>query len=236
MLFRSYSQTLNINGTASAKANSWDVHFANLSDAKLTGEAKEITKPMINTKDTNIGDFSVVLSKPGSGIEYTFDIVNDGSFFAGLEDVIINTPKCTGVGENATKDAENVCKYVTYSVYFENDAASDAFPMYYQSSWGEHAAVYYCNKSSILNPKDKTNDEFGVERISGHIKIFYGRQNFWEDIPDEELPKNEVFISNLGAQITFRQVDKTCTKPSDYVGGATGSVDTDWGTMECPWC
>ena len=37
VVYAAYTQTLNINGTATVKTNSWKIKFANLSEAELTG-------------------------------------------------------------------------------------------------------------------------------------------------------------------------------------------------------
>ena len=78
--FAALSETLTINGTASVEAASWDIHFENLSDAVLTGDASVATPPTLN--NTSITDFESVLTKPGDSITYEFDIVNDGTIDA----------------------------------------------------------------------------------------------------------------------------------------------------------
>lgn len=227
IVYAAYSQTLNINGDATVKANSWNVHFANLSEVEITGEAKEITKPSIKNNSTTIGDYSVLLSKPGDTVTYDFDIVNDGTFFAGLVDYKYSTPECTGTGENAIKDAENVCKNLKYSISLDNLTNSGSFPLYYQESWSpdEHKATGGCVKNCILNPRTMLNDDFGTSKIRGHIRIIY------EEGTADELPENDVVISNLSAQINFRQIDKPCTKPSDYNSKGVESGNVDWGDM-----
>ena len=49
--FAALSQTLTINGSANVDAATWNIHFDNLSDAKISGEAKENSKPSINEDD-----------------------------------------------------------------------------------------------------------------------------------------------------------------------------------------
>lgn len=117
VVYAAYSQTLNINGTATVKASSWKIKFANLSTVTLTGLAREITAPTINNNDTTIGDYSVILSKPGDSVTYTFDIVNEGTFDAEalISSITGLNPKCTGTGDKASQDAANVCKHLTYS-------------------------------------------------------------------------------------------------------------------------
>ena len=78
--FAALSQTLTINGTASVEASSWDVHFANLSEAKITGTAKELAKPTL-TGDS-LSNVNVSLMKPGDKITYNFEIINNGTITA----------------------------------------------------------------------------------------------------------------------------------------------------------
>ena len=126
VVYAAYTQSLYINGSANVKANSWKIKFTNLSSAQLKGEATEVTAPTI-TNDTKIGDYSVLISKPGDSITYTFDIVNEGTFNATAEESSITglTPTCTGTGDNATQDAANVCKHLTYSWGIPQNAVQD---------------------------------------------------------------------------------------------------------------
>lgn len=125
VVYAAYTQSLYIDGNATVKANLWKIRFANLSEVKLTGEAQQLTAPTINTNDTTIGDYSVLISKPGDSITYTFDIVNEGTFNATAPIPTITVPTCTGVGENATEDAANVCKYLTYTLTIPESAIQD---------------------------------------------------------------------------------------------------------------
>lgn len=125
VVYAAYTQSLYINGDATVKANLWKIRFANLSEVKLTGEAKQLTAPTINTNDTTIGDYSVLISKPGDSITYTFDIVNEGTFDASAPIPTITTPTCTGMGEDAIEDAANVCKYLTYTLTIPATSTED---------------------------------------------------------------------------------------------------------------
>ena len=88
-------QTLTINGTANLKAGSWSVHFdsTTLSEVTTTGVVPE------GTISTNVTDFSFSLaarlqSSP-DGIEYSLDVVNDGTIDAKADtiDFYINNVK-----------------------------------------------------------------------------------------------------------------------------------------------
>ena len=49
--FAALSQNLTINGSANVDAATWNIHFDNLSEAQISGEAKENSKPSINEDD-----------------------------------------------------------------------------------------------------------------------------------------------------------------------------------------
>ena len=80
--FAALSQTLTINGRASMNKSGWDIHFDNLSNASITGEAKEISTPQITDGGITLDNINVSLSKPKDKVEYTVDIVNDGTITA----------------------------------------------------------------------------------------------------------------------------------------------------------
>lgn len=82
--FAALSQTLTINGTASVDAASWDIHFENLSEPKITGAAEVIETPTL-TNDSFDG-LNVKLTKPGDSVTYTFDIVNKGTIAAKIDE------------------------------------------------------------------------------------------------------------------------------------------------------
>lgn len=116
--FAAFSTNLTINGSGTVKASSWKIKFANLSAASLTGSAKEETAPTLSDEDTHIGDYDVTFTKPGDSISYTFDVKNEGTFDAKVSSVVIPTPTCTGNGANATTDAQNVCKNLSYTLTY----------------------------------------------------------------------------------------------------------------------
>lgn len=125
IVYAAYTQSLNINGTATVKANTWKIGFDNLQTVKLTGEAQELTTPTINADTTVIGNYSVLISKPGDSVTYTFDIVNSGTFNAKAAEPVIGNIICTGTGTNATTDADNVCKHLTYEWNIPESAKSN---------------------------------------------------------------------------------------------------------------
>ena len=85
--------TLNINGTVTKKGGSWDIHFANLSEPALTGDAEVGSSTLELTSFT----FSASVAKPLDSIVYTFDVVN-----AGTIDAILDSITLTGKNEAET--------------------------------------------------------------------------------------------------------------------------------------
>ena len=101
--FAALSQTLTINGTASINSATWDVHFANLSEASTTGDASVSTPPTLNA--TSISDFEAVLTKPGDSITYEFDIVNGGTIDATISNFTEDVGFCTSlIGSQVNDD------------------------------------------------------------------------------------------------------------------------------------
>ena len=122
--YAAFSQTLLIDGEATVEKSKWQIKFDNLgSTPTLTGTAVEVTAPTINTGDTKISKFAAKFTTPGDSITYTFDVVNGGTFDAEISSLTIPIPLCTGTGANATTDASNVCKNLSYNLTYADDSA-----------------------------------------------------------------------------------------------------------------
>ncbi len=120
--YAAFSETLEIKGSAVVKGQAWDIHFEELAKSSAM-TAKEIDAPEIKPSTTLIEGLKSEFDTPGQVSEYTFDIVNAGTFDAIITDVTISNPTCTGKGDNATTDAENVCKNVSVKVTDPDGAA-----------------------------------------------------------------------------------------------------------------
>src|SRR5574344_90421 len=91
--YATLQQTLTINTTAKAKAQTWSVKFANLTDPTLVGKATVTNKAVLNTESTGI-TVDVALSVPGDSVTYTFDVTNAGTIDAKLS----SEPTINGTG------------------------------------------------------------------------------------------------------------------------------------------
>lgn len=96
--YAALQQTLTINTTATAKAQTWSVKFTNLATPTLTGKASVKTAAALNSASTEI-TIDVDLKEPGDTVTYTFDVTNAGTINAKLS--AIPTISGTGItGEN----------------------------------------------------------------------------------------------------------------------------------------
>ena len=62
--FAAMSRTLSINGIGKMDTATWDVHFENLSEASITRDAIEISKPNISLDKGTVENINVKLTKP----------------------------------------------------------------------------------------------------------------------------------------------------------------------------
>lgn len=124
--FAILSTGLQINGTAKIEPARWEIKFEKLLKASETGDASEATAPTI-TGDTTIGDFRVILTKPGDSVTYTFDVYNAGSIDAKLDTITkADIPTFTGLASDPTdktNDEEIVAANFSYTLKYTEDNA-----------------------------------------------------------------------------------------------------------------
>lgn len=89
--FAGYGANLNISGATTLSAAKWDVHF--VSDAAKTGyfavtSNNTITGVTPTVSGTNVS-YTVTLPNPGDVFEFTIDVVNEGTFDAKLDSIVI---------------------------------------------------------------------------------------------------------------------------------------------------
>lgn len=77
--FAALQTNLSISGTATARVNNWDVHFAN---PTKVGGVTPTTAPAVSNGTTV--SYAVALDAPGDYYEFTVDVVNAGSLAAKL--------------------------------------------------------------------------------------------------------------------------------------------------------
>lgn len=115
--YASFTERLTINGSGTVKKTKWEILFTDISEASKEGEVGTIAKPT-GKNTTALTGFVATLVKPGSSISYNFTVTNTGDYNAKVASVNVPTPRCTGVGENATVDAKNVCDNLEYKLTY----------------------------------------------------------------------------------------------------------------------
>lgn len=100
-----FNETLTINGTATAKAAKWDIHF----DSSTYTESSGSVAATSHTVGTTSMSYNVTLEKPGDFFEFTIDVVNAGTFDANLTSITLT---------NSITSAQS--DYLTYTFSYNN--------------------------------------------------------------------------------------------------------------------
>ena len=218
--YAAFTQTLTINGTATAISTTWDVHFANLRPVEnnevkglKVGTAKQLTAPSIGAysgvNSTAIGTYSVSLTSPGDSIAYIFDVVNDGDYNVGISSVgtpangNVITPTCQGTHEDSTQaatDAANVCSHLKYTLYYydtTNNVAT-ATPV---STYAGSSITFDSNDANGIAAGESKSMILKLEYVDWTVS---GNENVAG--AENDLPKANVTISNLGFNIVYNQI------------------------------
>ncbi len=101
--FASYSQTLNINGTVTAKKAEWKVQFKENSYAESQGSVTADTKELTTTAMT----YTATLN-PGEFYEFTVDVENAGTIAATLNSITMSPL------------TEEQAKYINYTLTYDS--------------------------------------------------------------------------------------------------------------------
>ena len=102
-----FNETLTINGTATAKAAKWDIHF----DDTTYTESQNSVAATSHTISATTMSYNVTLTKPGDFYEFTIDVVNAGTFDANLTTITLTN--------SITAEQAN---YLHYTFMYNNTA------------------------------------------------------------------------------------------------------------------
>lgn len=134
--FAVLSTNLNINGAATVKANSWDVHFENIANKSVLGGAVVSTEPTIDSLFTTV-NYGLTLNQPGDKYSFTVDVVNNGSIDARLHSISVDgvtTEQSTYVKYSVvgmTQDevlAAGTSKTITITVEYDATVTAENLP------------------------------------------------------------------------------------------------------------
>ena len=116
--FATYSQNLQINGTATFKKASWDVHFDGSSFAEdannsvASSPATTHTFSQTNDKPTQLA-YTVTLEKPGDVYQFTVDVINEGTIDAKLTEIDLSNDQSSAA-------------YISHSVIYDGVTYTNA--------------------------------------------------------------------------------------------------------------
>ena len=169
----------------SVTGGTWDVHFltTGLSNS-TTGEATFVGTPVVS--QTSITGLSAKFQDTGDSVSYTFIIQNAGTVDAKISSITPSTPNptCTCTVDSDLTSASTVCNNLSYSL-----AYSSAPSKISDSTAGSSNLT---NGTAILaNQVLKAG-----EQISATFTIAYN---------SEQIPTNDVVISNINRTILFVQ-------------------------------
>lgn len=125
--FAAFSTTLNISGSATVQASSWNVYFTKTSKGSAAGTTGVSVTPTatntqsgINSTASGTGTLKTAeftwngtFKTPGDKLSYTFYIYNKGTYTAKLTTLTKPNVTCTKGGNAET----TVCGYITYNLY-----------------------------------------------------------------------------------------------------------------------
>ena len=218
--YSALSTTLSIKGTASIEGMSWRIEFQNLSEATLTGNASIISDPVISEDKTEISSYNVNFLDPGDSVSYTFQIANNGTLNAKLSEIIRDTITCEGYGNSvqATKDADNVCANLEYTLKYQEEES------HYSDDYVLTSTTTNVEVNDILNAGDVKNMI---------LTLKYKSPTDSETITE---PEDDVSIAGLGIKLIYSQnnqspssspvIPPTPDEPINTVSFAEDSWDT----------
>ena len=249
--FAVLSTTLNINGTAKVKSQTWDIHFENVSITE--GSVTAIKEANIANEKATLVEYEIELSKPGDFYEFTVDAVNEGTLDSMIEMVTLSGIEGNEnyVSYQATYlsgeeinigDALNASTSETYKIRIEYKKDIENLPSedikvslvfgvtYSQSKDGEVITNYYT----------LTGTAYGVDglpltegEIEVHSKVVTAPINSDGTFILKNIPvgKHEIFIKDTTGNVinegefTLQTGDKTTIDNNIVTANSNGNIE-----------
>ena len=163
------STTLTITGNTSLSAASWDIYFSNLS-ASTYGSPTYI---LPTVSDTTLSDFEIVLTQPGDDVQFSFDIVNNGTIDAKITSLIKGSPVCNGVAGSTTgaTDGPLVCNNLAYYFYYSTsgDDVKEGDVLKAGESKKVTLQLSYIQSATELPVNDVAISNLDITLVYGHV-------------------------------------------------------------------
>ncbi|MBQ3415424.1 MAG: hypothetical protein IJH39_08805, partial [Clostridia bacterium] len=117
--YAALTTNLSINGTATVKAQNWNVHFTNIVvDTANNSVASVDTAPTLSENDTKV-TWEVSMDTPGQVYKYNVDVINEGTI-----DAMVNTATNSIVTNTLTQAQQ---AYLDYTITYVNGAAVEQY-------------------------------------------------------------------------------------------------------------
>ena len=173
IVFASLSSRLSISGTANIGDVSWNIHFTNWQlDTESTVTYGGVTHqntasyPTVNqllqspsvAASTKVENLNVTLNQPGDYVKYTFEIINEGSIDATLNN--FTYPLTCASGKN--------CDHLTYVVSCKDNTRANDFVVNSSLNSGERA---YCYLQVTYNDQTNNNGVYTQEAVSASVGV-----------------------------------------------------------------
>ena len=200
--------TLNIEGTSNIKANTWDVHWENVSvkSGSVTGDQVPIDAYVMS--DTTQVEYSVILKNPGDYYEFTVDAKNSGSLDAMVSITDTKFYESNGVTQI------NLPNYLEYEFLYSNGVRI------------EPNQLLAANSSRTIKVKIKFKDDLDESELPTTDKTIVIRQSITYIQADENAvaAPNSRFEQDSWDDIN----DNILDGHGDYYNiGDTKTVDMD---------
>lgn len=168
--FAALSTNLRINGTASVPNVSWNIHFQNWQlDTENTvtvggvthqntaeyPTVNELTQTISVANSTRVDGLNVSLYQPGDYVKYKFQIINEGTIDAELDNF----------SHNLTCASGNDCSHMSYEVLCNDAVSGGNNVLVAHSKLPKNGGLAYCTLEVKYN--DYTNDN-----TSGNNQIY----------------------------------------------------------------
>ena len=212
--FALLSTTLKINGTASVKSNTWDIHWERVvPNPQSTVQAATPTITENGTKVT----YEVELALPGDFYEFTVDAKNDGSVNGKIDEIRHTVKEVTIVGGEEVETTATLPNYIHATIYYNGTtiAPDEGDILEAGKKKRYRVRIEYDSLSEVLPESDK------VYRITDEIDYVQTK---------EEAP---VDFNTLLAEIkddpdSYRNPDQDPTNLDIGVDKNGNIVNLDW--------
>ena len=207
--FALLSTTLNINGIAGIRANTWDIHWENVAnESGIT----PISGATINPNDNKEANFEVEFTIPGDYYEFEIDAVNKGTIDGMLKEI-----KTTLNGDSI----ENLPDYIGYTITYADGTTpevNDLLAVKRQITY----KVRLEYKRTITNQQLKDLPDEG-EPFSMSIQVIYIQANGNANDKGNTNPTPTDFENDPWEDI----INNVEEDPTSYPTGVTRPIEID---------